>query len=227
LVTNLVEKKIGKVTEVEPTPPGVGNFVRAQVKIDVRKTLERFVTISRGGPREFYKIQFEKFLKFCGACGMLGHTHLECGTGEHDETKLKWGDFLKADRNTWHGRRGFLGGRGDGAGRRGGRDGGQGRGQGEFYDWRLHREHKNSSRDDKENPELQDTTTSPNKVRDIVMTNAENNARKRINFNDASLLQPDNIGEKGTLMITNGMATDNQIESEQVNTCNTLHNNKR
>jgi hypothetical protein len=69
--------------------------------------------------------------------------------------------------------------------------------------------------------------TSPNKVRDIVMTDVEKNARKRINFNDAALLQPDNIGEKGTLMITNGMATDNQIESEQVNTCNTLHNNKR
>jgi hypothetical protein len=227
LVTNLVRTKIGKVTEVQPSPLGVGNFVRARVKIDVRKTLARFVTVSRGGQREFYKIQFEKFLKFCGACGMLGHTHLKCGMGEHDETKLKWGDFLKADRDTWHGRRGFLGARGDGAGLRGGRDGGRGRGQGEFYDWRLHREHKNSSRDDKENPELQDTTTSPNKVRDIVMTDAEKNARKRINFNDAGLLQPDNIGEKGTLMITNGMATDNQIESEQVNTCNTLHNNKR
>jgi hypothetical protein len=49
------------------------------------------------------------------------------------------------------------------------------------------------------------------------MTDAENNARKRINFNDAGLLQPDNIGEKGTLMITNGMAIDNQIESKQVN----------
>jgi hypothetical protein len=119
LVTNLVEKKIGKVTEVEPAPPGVGNFVRARVKIDVRKTLERFVTISRGGKREFYKIQFEKFLKLCGACRILGHTHLECGTEEHDETKLKREDFLKADCNTWHGRWGFLGGRGDGAGRLG------------------------------------------------------------------------------------------------------------
>jgi hypothetical protein len=48
LVTNLVEKKIGKVTEVEPALPGVGNFVRARVKIDVRKTLARFVTVSRG-----------------------------------------------------------------------------------------------------------------------------------------------------------------------------------
>jgi hypothetical protein len=49
LVTNLVEKKIGKVSVVETVLPGVGNFVRARVKIDVRKALARFVTISRGG----------------------------------------------------------------------------------------------------------------------------------------------------------------------------------
>jgi hypothetical protein len=28
---------------------------------------------------------------------------MECGTRDHDEEKLKWGDWLKADWETWHG----------------------------------------------------------------------------------------------------------------------------
>jgi hypothetical protein len=43
---------------------------------------------------------------------MVGHTHLECGTGEHDETKLKWWDFLKAGRETWYDRFANPGNRG-------------------------------------------------------------------------------------------------------------------
>jgi imidazoleglycerol phosphate synthase glutamine amidotransferase subunit HisH len=39
LVTNLVEKKIGEVYVVEIVLPGVRNFVRARVKIDVQKAL--------------------------------------------------------------------------------------------------------------------------------------------------------------------------------------------
>jgi hypothetical protein len=111
LITNLVKKKIGEVKEVEINIPGINNFVRVRVKLDVRKALARFVTVMRGGQREFYQIKFEKFPKFCGACGFLGHTHLECGTGEHDVEKLKWGDWLKADWDTWKGRN-FSGTRG-------------------------------------------------------------------------------------------------------------------
>jgi hypothetical protein len=57
---------------------------------------------------------------------------MECGTGEHDAEKLKWGEWLKADWETWHGRGfntnrgGMRGGRGrtpTGAAR--GRDGGR------------------------------------------------------------------------------------------------------
>jgi hypothetical protein len=211
LVTNLVAKKIGKVDEVEIVLNGVGNFVRARVKIDVRKVLARFVTISRNGQREFYKIQFEKFPKFCGACGCLGHTHLECGTGEHDENKLKWGDFLKADRETWHGRRGFFGGRGDGSGRRGGRDGGRGRGRSEFYDWRAHPERKNDTRDSEQNPELKDTASSPQKSVDVNMTDAEKNARKRLILENEDQL-PADLGAKNTLMITDGKLVDGMEE---------------
>jgi hypothetical protein len=89
MIKNLVEKKVGKVLSVETAISGVNNFIRVRVKFDVRKVLARFVTVVRGGKREFFHICFEKFPKFCGACGYLGHTHLECGTGEHDESKLK------------------------------------------------------------------------------------------------------------------------------------------
>jgi hypothetical protein len=120
LIKNLTEKKVGKVVSVETNVKGMGNFVRARVKLDVRKALARFVTISRSGQREFYQIQYEKMPKFCGACGFMGHIHLECGSGEYEEDKLKWGDFLKADWSTWHGRT-AGGNRGGGRTGRGGR----------------------------------------------------------------------------------------------------------
>jgi hypothetical protein len=91
LVKNLVERKVGSDAVVDKTPHGLGDFIRVRVKLDLRKPLARFVTISRAGHREFFKIQFEKIPRFCGVCGMVGHIHLECGTGEHDESKLKWG----------------------------------------------------------------------------------------------------------------------------------------
>jgi hypothetical protein len=122
LIKNLTEKKVGKVISVETNVNGAGNFVRVRVKLDVRKPLARFVSISREAKREFYQVKFEKIPKFCGACGFLGHSHLECGSGEHDEDKLKWGDFLKADWDTWHGR-------GVGGNRGGGRGGARGRGR--------------------------------------------------------------------------------------------------
>jgi hypothetical protein len=95
---------VGKVIAVETNVNGAGNFVCARVRLDVMKSLARFVTISRGGQREFYQIKYEKMPKFCGACGLIGHIHLECGSGEYEEDKLKWGDFLRAEWSTWHGR---------------------------------------------------------------------------------------------------------------------------
>jgi hypothetical protein len=123
LIKNFTERKVGKVSKVETHVNGVGNFVRVRVVLDVRKVLARFVTVSRDGKREFYQVKYEKMPKFCGACGMIGHTHLECGTGEHEEDKLKWGEFLRADWDTWHGR-GFGGNRAGGS-----RMGNRGRGR--------------------------------------------------------------------------------------------------
>ena len=67
------------------------------MRLDVRQPLACFVSMSRGGEREIYPLKFEKMPRFCGACGRIGHSHLECGMGEFEEEKLKWGDFWKED----------------------------------------------------------------------------------------------------------------------------------
>jgi hypothetical protein len=59
------------------------------------------------------------------------------------------------------------------------------------------------------------------------MSDAKRNARKRINFEDVGLALTKNIGEKGTLMITDGVSMDNLEELEQVNMGNVLDKNKR
>jgi hypothetical protein len=49
LITNLMEKKVGKVIKVETEIQGFNNFVCILMKTDVRKVLARVVTISKGG----------------------------------------------------------------------------------------------------------------------------------------------------------------------------------
>lgn len=39
---------------------------------------------------EQYQVKFEKLPTFCHACGIMGHWHEECKTGEHDQTKFEW-----------------------------------------------------------------------------------------------------------------------------------------
>jgi hypothetical protein len=90
---------------------GAGNFVRAQVRLDVRKPLPGFVSMSCGDQREVYQIKYEKVPCFRVVCGKIVHSHVECGTVEFEEDKLKWGDWLKADWDTWHDH-GFGGSRG-------------------------------------------------------------------------------------------------------------------
>jgi hypothetical protein len=105
LIKNLTQKKVGKVIgSMELNVNGMGNFLHVRVKLEVLKPLAWFVTVLRAGQREFYQIKYEKMPQFCGACGLVGHSHLESGIGDHDNEKLKWGEFLKADWSTWHGR---------------------------------------------------------------------------------------------------------------------------
>jgi hypothetical protein len=51
LITNLIERKVGKVVEIHRNVQGAGNFVRVQVKLDVRNVLERFVSMGKGGQK--------------------------------------------------------------------------------------------------------------------------------------------------------------------------------
>jgi hypothetical protein len=210
LITNLVEKKVGKVSEVELNVHGAGNFVRARVKLDVRLPLARFVSMSRAGQREIYQIKYEKMPRFCGACGMIGHLHLECGTGEFDEEKLKWGDWLKADWDSWHGRgiRGIRGGRtgrGGREGRGGNRDAGVGRfdtdgnrDKGVLRSWRFNA--KTHTEDD-----LDDTATSPNKKTGINVddrTSTDSGTKRRLALEYNNPTAEDNDGNSTLPMIT-------------------------
>lgn len=112
-------RKMGKVLEVQTTLPAgfVGEFVRVRVELQATKRLIRFVGIIKNEAIEYYQVQYEKLPDFCGNCDMLGHWYEECGTGEHDVSKLECEDFLLAD-----------GGRGRGQGRAAGRNSGRGRG---------------------------------------------------------------------------------------------------
>lgn len=200
LVKNLVERKVGSEAQVDKTPHGLGDFIRVRVKLDLHKPLAIFVTISRAGQREFFKIQFEKIPRFCGACGMVGHIHLECGTREHDESKLKWGDFLKDERETWYGRVAYGGSRGRVRGRsmngHGRFDGegramesyepfasGRGRGTGPPISWRHNAIPQ--ARDSEIDENLKNTTTSPVKIPEVVMTDediSDPGAKRRLNM---------------------------------------------
>jgi hypothetical protein len=228
LIKNLTEKKVGKVKKVEINVQGVGNFVRARVVLDVRKVLARFVSVSRSGQREIYQIKYEKMPKFCAACGFMGHTHLECGSGEHEEDKLKWGDFLKADWETWHGR-GIGGGRGYGRSRGRGRDGmaaeqersDLGRGRGHIGSWRHNAlpfvdgvVHTGGSQEE----ELDDTAASPPKKPDAEKfdrDSLDNGAKRRLSLGFSNPIFED--VDNGTLpMVTDAdtLPTDGNLVAD-------------
>uniref|UniRef100_K4AJU3 Zinc knuckle CX2CX4HX4C domain-containing protein n=1 Tax=Setaria italica TaxID=4555 RepID=K4AJU3_SETIT len=60
----------------------IGDFHRARVNIEVSRLLLRFVMLTPEG-RDIILIQvkYEKIPRFCLHCGLMGHVHLECGTG--------------------------------------------------------------------------------------------------------------------------------------------------
>jgi hypothetical protein len=121
-------RKMGKITEVQIQLPAgyMGAFVRLRVDLDINKKLERFVSITKAGKKDWYQVKYEKMPTFCNYCGLLGHWYEECGTGEHDPSKFEWGDFILADE--WKNR---GAGRGSPSGR-GAPSQGSGRGRGLF-----------------------------------------------------------------------------------------------
>ena len=96
--------KVGEVISVEmkAIPTSGGDFHRARVNLLASKPLTRFVTLAPEGQESMLLlVQYEKMAQFCAHCGVMGHTHLECGTGEHGEEALQYGDWMLAAAETW------------------------------------------------------------------------------------------------------------------------------
>ncbi|CAN6249597.1 unnamed protein product [Urochloa humidicola] len=97
--------KVGEVLKVEmkAVATSKGDFHRARVKLLADRPLARFVTLSpEGRDNIVLQVKYEKMPRFCSFCGWMGHTHLECGTGEHEEEDLHFGPWMCADEEFWH-----------------------------------------------------------------------------------------------------------------------------
>jgi hypothetical protein len=235
MIKNLIEKKVGKVVEVQTDVQGAGNFVRARVRLDVRVPLGRFVSLSRGGQREIFAIKYEKMPRFCSACGLVGHSHLECGAGEYEEANLKWGEFLKADWETWV-CNGAVGTRGGGRSGRGGREqrggfareGGRGNNpplRGGMTSWRHNAIGSTELANGRER-ELDDTAASPVKNQDEVMdekddrTSSDSGTKRLLQFHAKGTILNDDVTKD--LMVTDGGALPESDETDSLS-----DNNKR
>jgi hypothetical protein len=97
--------KVGEVEKVEARVASFGNgeFQRARVKLFADKPLPRVVTFSpEGCENMLLLVMYEKMPKFCAFCGMMGHEHLECGTGEYAANELQFGKWMLAAEESWH-----------------------------------------------------------------------------------------------------------------------------
>jgi hypothetical protein len=224
-VRPLVSRVAGEIEAVEMNPAGgfKGDYVRVRVKHDVRTALTRWVSFILEGKRMLYMVKYEKLGLFCHACGLLGHEYKECGTGLFEANQLKWGEWFHA----------FPSGRGRGNPQRGGLRGGvmafnarggrsefiHGRGRGEpgaghgrgYVDWRLHPERRSTDDGD-----LQDTDSSPTKTGDVVMSEAEKAARKRLAFEDGSYAA-DGVSPNlnpALLLTTHGVEAPGDVDKE-------------
>lgn len=80
--------KVGEEVAVEMKAVSTisGDFFRVRVNLFAQKPLVRFVTLSpEGRDPVLLQVKFEKIPRFCAHCGMMGHVHLECGTGEYSK----------------------------------------------------------------------------------------------------------------------------------------------
>ncbi|PNT72643.1 hypothetical protein BRADI_2g47343v3 [Brachypodium distachyon] len=183
-VIKKLASRVGEVLAIDPAavPTIRGDFSRARVRLVADAPLTRVVPLSPEGQEcMLLPVLYEKIPRFCEFCGLMGHDKLECGTGEHAEEDLQFGDWMLSDEALWRpgtpgmragrfargqrgrgGRSGFCGGRADGRGRGGERV---------FLEWKPHQPaesggHKHSSTDAglEENEDLGDTASSPLKA---------------------------------------------------------------
>ncbi|XP_010229680.1 uncharacterized protein LOC104582075 [Brachypodium distachyon] len=105
--------KVGEVLKLDDAAVPRGNFVRIKVNIRVDQPLRQLSSVIKGKSRQVYKNRFEKLPRFCAVCGLLGHSHLECGNGVHAPEDLVFEDWLRADP-VWRPRPSSPRGRGGG-----------------------------------------------------------------------------------------------------------------
>jgi len=97
--------KVGEVLLVETRAiaSGEGDFHRVRVMLHAAKPLPRVVTLAPESKAKIrLQVKYEKLPRFCGHCGLMGHVHLECGTGEYKEEELEFGAWMVADQSLWH-----------------------------------------------------------------------------------------------------------------------------
>jgi hypothetical protein len=103
-ILNQLAAKVGEVQEVETRAINTksGDFHRARVFLPAKRALVRVVTLAPEGKEKIYlQVKYEKLPRFCGHCGFMGHTLLECGTGEHAREEVQFGDWMVASWETW------------------------------------------------------------------------------------------------------------------------------
>ena len=96
--------KVGEVlvVDMKVVSTGTGDFHRAKVNLPADRPLVRVVTLSPEGCQSIVlQVKYEKIARFCAHCGLMGHTHLECGTGEHEDDALQYGAWMIAPLETW------------------------------------------------------------------------------------------------------------------------------
>lgn len=95
--------KVGEVVMVDMkvVSTSTGDFHRARVYLLTARPLVRVVTLSAGSESILLQVKNEKLVRFCAYCGLIGHTHMECGTGEHGEDDLLYGECMVAPSDLW------------------------------------------------------------------------------------------------------------------------------
>lgn len=84
---------VGKVNKLDVDEFGnaAGKYLRARVEIPIDKPLKRYITLETSKGDEFYDLQYEKLPYFCFACGIIGHSELDCPNPSERDANGKWG----------------------------------------------------------------------------------------------------------------------------------------
>lgn len=90
------------MVDMPAVPTGDEDFYRVRVNWEAYSPLVRLVTLTpEGRDNIIIQVKYEKLPTFCYHCGLMGHCHLECGTGEYSEAELQFEGWMIADEETW------------------------------------------------------------------------------------------------------------------------------